>query len=62
MIMMRMRMTKKRVFGASRCLQNLGPDKKVYDRGDDDDSDDDDGGGDYVDGDDDDQDDEEDGV
>ena len=68
MIMMitMMRMTKKRMFDASRCLQNLGPDNKVYDGGDDDDSDgvrnDDDGGGDYVDDDHDDQDDEEEGV
>ena len=57
-------MAKKRMFDASRRLQNLSPDKKVYDGGDNDDR-----GGvrndddiDYVDVDHDDQDDEEDGV
>ena len=67
MIMAMMRMTKKRMFDASRCIQNLGPDNKVYGSGDDDDSDgvrnDDDGDdSDYVDDDHDDQDDEEEGV
>ena len=50
MIMAMMRMTKNRMFDASRCIQNLGPDNNMYDGGDDDDSDgvrnDDDGGGD----------------
>ena len=66
MIIAMMRMTKKRMFEASMCLQNLGPDNKVYDGGDDDDSDgvrnDDDVCGDYVDENYDDSDDEEEGV
>ena len=67
MIIAMMRMTKKRMFEASMCLQNLGPDNKVYDGGDDDDSDgvrnDDDGDdSDYVDDNHDDSDDEEEGV
>ena len=67
MIMMMMRMTEKRVFDASRCLQNLGPDHRAFDGGDGDDSDgvrnDDDGDdSDYVDDDHDDQEDEEEGV
>ena len=60
------KMTKKRMFGASSCLQNLGPDNKVYDGGDDDDRDgvrnDDGDESDYVDDDHDDLEDEEDGV
>ena len=60
-------MAKKRMFDANRRLQNLSPDKKVYDGGDNDDrggvrNDDDDDDIDYVDVDHDDQDDEEDGV
>ena len=64
MTTMMTRMTKKRVFDAGRCLQNEGPDKRVFDDGVDDDSDgvrndEDDNYNDY---DHDDQDDEEDGV